>query len=67
MIFGDSAAAPFDIGSHATRTLYSVSQVMEDAAAELKADILSYAAGKDFLDTDASALKLENGIISRNG
>ncbi len=27
MIFGDSAAAPFDIGSHATRTLYSVSQV----------------------------------------
>lgn len=67
MIFGDSAAAPFDIGSHATRTLYSVSQVMEDAAAELKADILSYAAGKDFLDTDASALTLENGIISGNG
>lgn len=66
MIFGDSAAAPFDIGSHATRTLYSVSQVMEDAAAELKADILSYAAGKDFLDTDASALTLENGIISGN-
>lgn len=67
MIFGDSAAAPFDIGSHATRTLYSVSQVMEDAAAELKADILSYAAGKDFLDTDASALTLGNGIISGNG
>ena len=67
IIFGDSAAAPFDIGSHATRTLYSVSQVMEDAAAELKADILSYAAGKDFLDTDASALTLENGIISGNG
>ena len=67
MIFGDSAAAPFDIGSHATRTLYSVSQVMEDAAAELKADILSYAAGKDFLDTDASALTLENGIVSGNG
>ena len=67
MIFGDSAAAPFDIGSHAARTLYSVSQVMEDAAAELKADILSYAAGKDFLDTDASALTLENGIISGNG
>ena len=67
IIFGDSAAAPFDIGSHATRTLYSVSQVMEDAAAELKADILSYAAGKDFLDSDASALTLENGIISGNG
>lgn len=67
IIFGDSAAAPFDIGSHATRTLYSVSQVMEDAAAELKADILSYAAGKDFLDTDASALTLENGIINGNG
>ena len=67
MIFGDSAAAPFDIGSHATRTLYSVSQVMEDAVAELKADILSYAAGKGFLDTDASALTLENGIISGNG
>ena len=67
MIFGDSAAAPFDIGSHATRTLYSVSQVMEEAAADLKADMLSFAGGKDFLDTDASALTLENGIISGNG
>ena len=67
MIFGDSAAAPFDIGSHATRTLYSVSQVMEEAAAELKADILSYAAGKEFLDTDASKLTLEDGVIKGEG
>ncbi len=63
MIFGDSGAAPFDIGSHATRTLYSVSQVMEEAAAELKADILAYAAGKEFLDCDVATLTLEDGII----
>ncbi len=63
MIFGDSSAAPFDIGSHATRTLYSVSQVLKDAAEELKADILSYAAGHDFLDTDPAKLSLEDGIV----
>lgn len=67
MIFGDSGAAPFDIGSHATRTLYSVSQVLEDAAKELKADILNYAAGKEFLDCDPAALTLEDGIIKGAG
>lgn len=67
MIFGDSAAAPFDIGSHATRTLYSVSQVMEEAAAELKADIFAYAAGKEFLDTDPANITMEDGILRADG
>lgn len=67
MVFGDSHAAPFDIGSHATRTLYSCSQVLQDAIPELKADILSYAAGKEFFDTDPANLVLEDGIIKGNG
>jgi len=67
MVFGDSHAAPFDIGSHATRTLYSVSQVMADAAKELKADIFAYAAGKEFLDTDPANLMMEDGVIKGDG
>ena len=36
MQYGDTKAGPFDIGSHATRTLYTVSQVIDKAGAELK-------------------------------
>jgi len=67
MVFGDSGAAPFDIGSHATRTLYSVSQVLEEAIREVKADIFAYAAGKEFLDTDPTSLVLEDGIVKGEG
>ncbi len=65
MQFGDTAAGPFDIGSHATRTLYTVSQVMKDAAESLRKDILDYAGG--FLEVDPAQLDLVDGVISGGG
>ena len=65
MQFGNTAAGPFDIGSHATRTLYTVSQVMRDVAKDLRQQILTYAAA--YLKVDAADLKLEDGIISGQG
>lgn len=65
MQYGDTKAGPFDIGSHATRTLYTVSQVIDKAGTELKQDILNYAA--QFLEVEASSLSLEDGVISGGG
>lgn len=65
MQYGDTKAGPFDIGSHATRTLYTVSQVIDKAGAELKKDILDYAA--QFLEVEAASLSLEDGVISGRG
>lgn len=65
MVFGDTYSTPFDIGSHATRTLYSVSQVLEKAVKVLKKDVLSYAA--NFLGVDEAELTLDNAIISGAG
>ena len=65
MQYGDTKAGPFDIGSHATRTLYTVSQVIDKAGTELKRDILDYAA--QFMEVDASSLSLEDGVISGGG
>ena len=65
MQFGDSKAGPFDIGSHATRTLYTVSQVIEKAGRELRADIFNYA--KDFIDASPDEMTIEKGVIKGNG
>ena len=65
MVFGDTWATPFDIGSHATRTLYSVSQVLEKAIKKLKNEVLSYAA--EFLGVAEDELELDNAIITGGG
>lgn len=65
MVFGDTYATPFDIGSHATRTLYSVSQVLEKAAKSLRKDVLSYAA--NFLGVDEACLTLDNATVQGGG
>ncbi len=65
MKFGDTAAAPFDIGSHATRTLYAVSQVIRDAAEKIRKDIFEYAA--DFMGVPADKLDMSEGIIFGEG
>ena len=46
VIQGDTAATPFDIGSHASRTLYAAGTAVLAAAKKLKQDILLYAAEK---------------------
>lgn len=65
MQFGDTASSPFDIGSHATRSLYAISQVISDAAVKLRADIFDWA-GK-FLEVPADQLDLKDGIITGPG
>lgn len=60
MHYGDTIS-PFDIGSHATRTLYTVSQVIWDASQKLKQDIFQYAA--DFLKTSQDKIRLTDGIL----
>ena len=61
MQFGDTKAGPFDIGSHATRTLYTVSQVIDKAAKKLKADIFDYTA--ELMKMDREGMYMEGGVI----
>lgn len=65
MKFGDTDAAPFDIGSHATRTLYTVSHAIADAAKILRRDIFDWAGKK--LGLDPESLDMEDGIITSGG
>ncbi|SDX82320.1 xanthine dehydrogenase family protein molybdopterin-binding subunit [Eubacterium barkeri] len=65
MKFGDTDAAPFDIGSHATRTLYTVSHVLTTAAQKLRIDIFEYVSQK--FDVASDALDMEEGIITSKG
>lgn len=46
-LYGDTHTSPFDIGSHATRSLYSVSQVAAEAIKELKADLFDWICNSD--------------------
>ncbi len=46
-LYGDTHKGPFDIGSHATRSLYTVSQVAEKAIADLKADLFGWLTGSE--------------------
>lgn len=65
MKFGDTDAAPFDIGSHATRTLYTVSHVIADAAETLRADLFSWVGKK--LGLEPASLDMQDGVISSAG
>ncbi len=65
MKFGDTDAAPFDIGSHATRTLYTVSHVLADAAKTLRKDFFEWVGRK--LDLDPADLDMADGIITCGG
>ncbi len=64
MHYGDTIS-PFDIGSHATRTLYTVSQVIAQAGRELKEDLYQYAAG--LMGVPAGTLELKDGVICGDG
>ena len=65
MTFGDTQSTPFDIGSHASRTLYAVGHAIVEAAETLRKDILSYAA--EVLEVPGENLQLAEGIISGSG
>ncbi|MCL2337671.1 MAG: molybdopterin-dependent oxidoreductase [Firmicutes bacterium] len=65
MQFGDTASSPFDIGSHASRTIYTVSQVLAEVAPKLRQSIFEYAAAH--LEVSAEQLDMVDGIISGGG
>ena len=46
-LYGDTNTSPFDIGSHATRSLYSVTQVAKEAIDDLKADMFNWICKSD--------------------
>ena len=46
-LYGDTHTSPFDIGSHATRSLYAVSQVASAAIINLKADLFNWLSNSD--------------------
>ena len=65
MKFGDTDAAGFDVGSHATRTLYTVSHALAKCAEPLRKDIFDYTAKK--LGVNAAELDMVDSIITKNG
>ena len=65
MKFGDTDAGTFDIGSHATRTLYTVSHVMVEAAKLLRKDIFDWVGAK--YNLDPSSLEMVDSIITCDG
>jgi len=65
MKFGDTDAAGFDIGSHATRTLYTVSHAMKECSEELCKQIFTYVAKKK--EVSAEDLSMEDSMIKLNG
>lgn len=46
-LYGDTHTSPFDIGSHATRSLYSASQVCKAAIEDLKEDLFKWITSSD--------------------
>ena len=61
VIQGDTAATPFDIGSHASRTLYAAGTAVLAAAKQLKSEILLYAAAEYKISVEK--LDIEDGIV----
>jgi xanthine dehydrogenase molybdenum-binding subunit len=64
MVYGDTDAGPFDIGSHASRTLYAAGFLFVKMGNELKKQILDWAA--KFLYVDVDRIDLVNGEIVGN-
>lgn len=65
MTFADTLTTPFDIGSHASRTLYAAGTAVLAAANDVKQQILEYAA--DLLDTPAERLDIKEGMVFIQG
>ncbi|MDD4335240.1 MAG: molybdopterin-dependent oxidoreductase, partial [Desulfotomaculaceae bacterium] len=65
MTFADTAATPFDIGSHASRTLYAAGTAVVEATRDARKQVLEYAA--DLFKVAPERLVLEDGVISAVG
>lgn len=65
IVHGDTMSTPYDIGSHASRTLYSAGKATVAAAQDARRKVLAFAAER--LKVEEGALSLEGGVISVGG
>jgi xanthine dehydrogenase molybdenum-binding subunit len=65
VVMGDTDVTPFDIGSHASRTLYVAGGAVLAAARELKGQVLTLAA--EMLEASTTDLELLEGRIQVRG
>lgn len=63
--FGETASAPFDSGTHATRTLYTVGNVIDKACRDLLGQVLAYAGEQ--MKAPVDSLVMEEGVIRGEG
>lgn len=63
MEFGSTASTPFDIGSHATRTLYTVGHLLTKSGKVLKDQILDWTA--DFLNNNRAYIEANPKFASQ--
>ncbi len=63
--FGDTASSGYDIGSHASRTLYCAGTAVCSAAANLKAQLLAYAG--QLMACPPENIGIRNGVLSHPG
>jgi xanthine dehydrogenase molybdenum-binding subunit len=61
MAFGDTLTTPFDIGSHASRTLYAAGTAVIAAAKDARKQILEYAG--DFLKVAPERLDIKDSVV----
>ncbi len=65
LTFGDTETTPFDIGSHASRTLYAAGTAVVAAANDARKQILAYAG--EYLEVAPEKLELNDSIIYVTG
>lgn len=65
MAFGDTLTTPFEIGSHASRTLYAAGTAVIAAAKDARKQILEYAG--DFLQIAPERLDIKDSVVFVTG
>lgn len=65
VVVGDTAYAPWDFGSHGSRTLFNVGRAAEAALADLVRQIMELAA--DILEAPVDDLELAKGMVGVRG
>jgi putative selenate reductase molybdopterin-binding subunit len=61
----DTDATPFDVGAHASRTLYVAGAAVQAAARDARQQLLTYAA--TLAEADAADLDLRGGVVEARG
>lgn len=65
IVFGDTQSTPYDIGSHASRTLYSAGTAVNAAGKDARGKLFAFLAGQ--MGVPEESLDMENGQITVNG